>query len=262
MPVLKPIRGIRLNKSHPLTRGLVGCWLFNEGSGNKVYDLSGNGNDAIEQQDSVWQAGKFGSSRYFSGNDYLVTAASDSLTCVSGTILVWFRTTNASYDWFLDLWVDVHNRMSFIINSAGSSMWLYGREGGATRINFNDGTAVNDGIYHQCVATWGVEGSRIYRDGVELANSLGTDHTLVWWGPPEMYIGLDGAQSAYFSTGNIDHVLLFNRALSASEIALLYREPFCMFERDPIELWSAATLGAIPTGMAGAMTTNTRYWGW
>ena len=49
--------------------------------------------------------------------------------------------------------------------------------------------------------------------------------------------------------GLIDNVVYWNRALTASEIALLYREPFCMFEQDPIELWSAATLGA-PVGFA------------
>ncbi len=31
--------------------------------------------------------------------------------------------------------------------------------------------------------------------------------------------------------GQIDHVMIWNRALSAAEIARLYREPFCMFER-------------------------------
>jgi len=30
-----------------------------------------------------------------------------------------------------------------------------------------------------------------------------------------------------YLTGNIEYVYLFNRALSASEISLLYREPFC-----------------------------------
>jgi hypothetical protein len=42
MPLLKPTRGICLNRNHLLSRGLVGLWLFNEGSGNKVFDLSGN----------------------------------------------------------------------------------------------------------------------------------------------------------------------------------------------------------------------------
>ncbi len=39
----KPLLGQRLNRAHPLAKGLLACWLFNEGSGNRVYDYSGNG---------------------------------------------------------------------------------------------------------------------------------------------------------------------------------------------------------------------------
>lgn len=42
--ISKPILGTQLNWAHPLAKGLVGFWLFNEGSGNKVQDLSMNGN--------------------------------------------------------------------------------------------------------------------------------------------------------------------------------------------------------------------------
>jgi hypothetical protein len=53
MPILKPIRGLQLNKSHPLARGLVGCWLLNEGTGHKVFDLSGNSNTATTLANSA-----------------------------------------------------------------------------------------------------------------------------------------------------------------------------------------------------------------
>jgi len=56
VPVLKPVRGIRLNKSHPLARGLVGYWLLNEGSGNKVFDLSGNGKTGTINGTITWVA--------------------------------------------------------------------------------------------------------------------------------------------------------------------------------------------------------------
>jgi len=54
---------------------------------------------------------------------------------------------------------------------------------------------------------------------------------------------IGGAIDGHFCLGNISHVYLYNLALSASKIAKLYREPFCMFDHDPIELWSAATQG-------------------
>lgn len=41
---MKPNVGARINFAHPLARGLVGCWLFNEGGGSRVFDLSGRNN--------------------------------------------------------------------------------------------------------------------------------------------------------------------------------------------------------------------------
>lgn len=43
-PRMKPRLGTPLNKSHRLARGLVGCWLMNEGGGSQLFDLSGNHN--------------------------------------------------------------------------------------------------------------------------------------------------------------------------------------------------------------------------
>lgn len=45
----KPFRGTILNRAHSLARGLIGCWLFNEGTGNKVFDSSGNSSEGDMQ---------------------------------------------------------------------------------------------------------------------------------------------------------------------------------------------------------------------
>ena len=42
----KPPMGTPLDWSHPLTRGLEACWLFNEGQGLTIYDATGNGHTA------------------------------------------------------------------------------------------------------------------------------------------------------------------------------------------------------------------------
>ena len=41
-PTKKPPFGSRLDPTHPLSQGLVGCWLMNEGGGNIVFDLVRN----------------------------------------------------------------------------------------------------------------------------------------------------------------------------------------------------------------------------
>ena len=55
MPILKPIRGSHLNRSHPLAHGLVGCWLFNEATGKKLFDLSGNDNSGTFIDNPQWK---------------------------------------------------------------------------------------------------------------------------------------------------------------------------------------------------------------
>lgn len=45
--IQKPFRGTQLNKSHPLSKGLIGCWIMNEGSGGIIRDLSGNKYHAV-----------------------------------------------------------------------------------------------------------------------------------------------------------------------------------------------------------------------
>ena len=59
-PWQKPYRGIQLNRQHPLARGLVGCWLVNEGTGDKVFDYSGNGNNGIltNMDEADWVSGR------------------------------------------------------------------------------------------------------------------------------------------------------------------------------------------------------------
>ena len=58
--ILKPPLGTQLNYSHPLSQGLVGYWLMNEGSGNQLNDLSLNGNDLAFYNTPQWVTGESG----------------------------------------------------------------------------------------------------------------------------------------------------------------------------------------------------------
>jgi len=262
--IIKPVLGSQLNLGHPLATGLVGCWLMNEGSGNKVFDSSENGNHGTITA-ATWTACKFGSGLNFSGtSQYVEIAANPTLRPSSVlSVVMWFNPTQ------------FNNYQEYALSQrseyAGSAYAFYGGNGTG---NFYitkaaDGTVLspNSSIslinaWHQLVGVADGSFVRLYVDGIEQGSGTAYDGTIAATaGTEKLYIG------SYETTTNelpgaIDHVMIFNRALSASEIALFYLHPFCMFERNPIELWSAATLGAPPVGMAGAMTTNTGYWGW
>jgi len=72
----------------------------------------------------------------------------------------------------------------------------------------------------------------IYLDGVDDGGSYSGAATSMDTSSGEPAFGRWPALATdQYLTGNIEYVYLLNRALSASEIALLYREPFCMFAR-------------------------------
>jgi hypothetical protein len=56
---MKPMLGRQINHAHGLS-DFVGCWLMNEGAGDKVYDLSGNGKDGTLTNGPTWDVGSFG----------------------------------------------------------------------------------------------------------------------------------------------------------------------------------------------------------
>ena len=72
--MLKPVLGSQLQLGHPLARGLAGCWLMNEGSGDKVSDLSGNDNTGTFQAGAakpIWIPGNTGPAVRGDGGDQI-----------------------------------------------------------------------------------------------------------------------------------------------------------------------------------------------
>ena len=64
MPLLKPIRALQINWSHPLARGLTGCWLMNEATGEIVADCGPRRNNGTFHYSTIapaWNSGRHGS---------------------------------------------------------------------------------------------------------------------------------------------------------------------------------------------------------
>jgi len=246
MPQLKPTRGIRLNKSHPLARGLVGCWLFNEGSGGQVFDLSGNRNDG-SLVSTTWVPGKFGSAINFPGStDYINIADNPTLDTNKMTICALFnkasignslggivsKRVSGSDDAF-QLYVDSSNKLQFAI-------WI----GDVNKYTTSISTVSAGQDYFACGVYDGSNVS-IYLDG-KYENQTAASGTVDITVDP-VRIGWTYSDTYSFS-GIIDYVMIFNRALTPSEIALLYREPFCMFER----AWIPKLIGGQIVELAGS----------
>jgi hypothetical protein len=237
MPLLKPTRGIQINRSHPLAQGLVGCWLFNEGTGSFFQDTGGRKHHFnIGNGSPVFSTSRYGGGVLFNGgnNEYL-QCNKPIVTQLPLTIVAWAKSDNINADSII---LDIGNSSSGAGNIFLGLMGSWTGDPIAAYMRYTDwstGTAITTksfaaNVWHQCAAVFISNNERrAYIDGGN--EGIGTVSCNV---PPvdKTHIGAtaDSSPAGYMS-GMIDHVLIWNRALSAKEIAWLYREPFVMFEQ-------------------------------
>ncbi len=269
MPILKPARGIQINKSLPLARGLVACWLFNEGSGDKVSDLSANTLTGTILG-GTWVSGKYGSAISFDeSNDYITIPSHAKLEWPDGSWSVWIwyylsDNTGTAYQYILS-----HRSTS---DTPNVNLFIYeAGEGEPANINkWKVYLKDNDGTLVEAIATTAIGAdSKWHLLGLQRDTSAG--EIQIWIDTKkdiskadtnvnaittnyQLEIGrrADGNANRYFG-GLISHVLKYDRALSVSEIALLYREPFYVLEHRLRQVFCYVTAGGI-VNFEGAST--------
>lgn len=240
-PWQKPFRGTQLNRSHPLARGLVGAWLMNEATGDIVADLSGNGHNGLLEGDAVWSAGPDGSSIRLPGD-------SDWIKCGRGGALdnmtTWSVVTRCKHD---DLGVSPNyarlwckGRFTFRLEVRGpylnGACCVVGWRGYSTTAAYSVSADLLFPMTEWVDVAWTYDetGSRcidIFMDGEEVVYGGQTPSvgTLVADASSDAYIGTSDPTFNYDWTGDISFVFIYTRKLAPEEIALLHREPYCMF---------------------------------
>jgi len=239
MPILKPTRGIQLNRTHPLAHGLVGCWLFNENTGGKVFDLSGNGNTGSLVASTQFVPGKFGSCLDFDGNgDYVSLGIGVTVTSTSHTILGWFKSPDLSVTRVIHSQTNSNTASSKMISlelsETGNVVYYRRLSVSPWSFSITSPNSYDDDNWHFVVATTSLGTNNnftLYVDGIQVASTTNVYSLMSY--VDNRRIGNARMQSgdAYYFNGLIDEVMIFNRALTNIEVNQLYREPFCMFER-------------------------------
>ncbi len=213
---------------------LVGYWRFEEGSGTSASDFSSyvntgtlSGFDCTTLDCSIisgWtSAGKIGKGVTFDGvDDYLVVGDSPSLNPSAITFTAWLKPNTASLQAYIAAkfdggpqptyyfyWDGITDRVSIGTNGTG------GGERFSSSV-FTD----NNAWVHVAVTDDASGNIRFYRNGVPAgtpaAAAIGSNNK-------NLIIGARGAGGGAvgFFSGAIDEVAIYNRALSASEIAAL-----------------------------------------
>jgi hypothetical protein len=212
---------------------LVGCWSFDEGIGTSASDCSGNGNSGTLSGATAWTAGKMSDAVSFTGS------AADLVTVGAPNVLD-FDTGSFSYG----LWVKLEVGGSAVYETpmwkGGSSSFYAGYslifEGSTLQwdASLSDGVTqiglhapvhdYHDGMWHHLftVIDRSTETESLYLDGARVAGpssiatlgSLANTNALEFDGDGDPIAG-----------GAIDEARIYNRALSATEVAALFTSP-------------------------------------
>ncbi len=213
-----------------LMPSIVAHWRLNDNEANpNVLDATGDNTLA-------WQHGNTNSDAATSGNPpYLTRALSftsansdsagdftltTSLALSSFSISGWFKSDGTSGGNALDILslFDASNNQEVLLETRDSDQFFL------VRINNNNahtgytGLATPAGVWHHFVVTYTGTGGDIYIDGVDVDNldNEGAIATIT-----RAWIGSSGNSSGFFQ-GDIDNIMIFDKILSAAEIAYLF----------------------------------------
>jgi hypothetical protein len=217
-----------------ITRGLVGYWDFNDGSGTNANDASDQNNDGTlttMDPNTDWVSGKAGNGGAldFDGSDDYVSVgqqtALEPTTAV--TVSIWIKRSGAQASFAKVLWNgpndnDPWGAYGFQFNSTADDDIEWSITTGVTDTQVSTGSGtISDGVWQHLVGTYDGSTMRVYLDGVEKNSTVKTG-TIADYGSPGLLMGGHTDQPSQDYAGLIDEVRVYNRALSAAEIRYHY----------------------------------------
>ena len=247
----KPLLGRQINWAHPLGKHIIGVWPMNEGSGNKIYDLSGNGNDGTfsGMDGSNWVPGRKGHALDFDGG-YIDFGDRDILDITDQiSLCVWatfdatgnqlfaphkYLSTGDQRSYRLYAFGAAPFNISFAISSTGAS-------GGALTEITVGGEIAADGEWYFIVGTLNATTMRLYVNGIEIGSSghSGGIHP----GTAPLYFGRDQATARH--DGLLDFSIIYDWGLTAEEVQWLYRDSSAMFQQNRVRRFSIPAAGGV-----------------
>ncbi len=236
-------------------KGLVAYYSFDDGSGTRVEDSSGNGNHGLLKNatHSAWVAGKMGKSIDFDGiDDQVVINAGLSQITDAHTISAWFRLLREPIDRDVSPLIIGGKPFSSSGSLHGIALSIYE---GNNRFyyDFYDDDKRSLCISPESVASWGTgwhhvaavwqglgsgtDGKDLWIDGVKVDDAgPEIDTPINWSGLSESGIGGHSKAGSYPFEGQIDEVRIYDRALTDSEILDLFNEKRITVSNTPTNL--------------------------
>jgi len=219
---VRSLSAVRLLEPISGPKDYIAYWKFDEGYGNIAHDYSGNGNNGTIYG-ATWVDGVIGKALSFDGvDDYVEVPHSDSLMPSAFTVAVWFKV----YNWT--------SQFARVLEKGGYTVGGgYGIEGnpngdgkiqlviwnGTASQTFETSTVLSFNTWYFFVGVFDGRNVKVYLNGNLERSGTATMTTNTY----KLVIGRWAAASGNFWNGIIDEVRIYNRALTAEEIANIYR---------------------------------------
>jgi hypothetical protein len=212
---------------------LVALYDFNEGSGSVVNDRSGNGHDGT-MHNAAWVAGVEGTSLYFDGTasyGYVTAPNADSLNFNSSlafSISVWVKGTPQQVQDAGIVNKGVAQYEEYCVDASLNGYRFYVRNSSDAYTMVQSGVFPNNSWDHVVgVFDYSKSLMKIYVNGISRASAY-PPSTLYPTAEPLAIGNRKNIGSSSYDMpfhGAIDNVRIYNRALTESEVRLLYQNP-------------------------------------
>jgi hypothetical protein len=254
----KPPLGSQLNLGHCLANGLIGYWLMNEATGNRLADISNNRNQMVLTS-GLWIPGSDGPSVLFNGTTSygLVQAPKIALysdqTSITVNLFCKYTTFTNLYNGLLSSgprlqsstprdipgWFFWNNYNTGILKfsvakdvTVGSPVWV-------TTPTYT----VVTGVPYMITGIWDISTftAKLFVNGRFIGSTTNTNITS--FAGDKLTIGRTGATD--FSSISISSLQVWSRALTNQEVSQLYISPYCMISRPTYPVWMPGTVTVV-----------------
>ncbi len=206
--------------------GLIAYWKVDESSDMTARDFVGS-HDGTLINGPVWRpaGGKIGGGLEFDGvDDYVDIGTMDIVGGTSLTLALWFKADDfsASYARFIAKVTENQDHYwSLSTSDDGTALRFNLKANGTTTVLKTSTGLIQAGIWYHVAATYDGNRMRIYKNGVEVANT--SKAGIVDINPNVLAVigNQPPAAGSWPFDGLIDDVRIYDRALSVTEIAAL-----------------------------------------
>ncbi len=198
------------------SEGLVFAMTFDEGSGDTVHDMSGNGNHGTIGGNADWAGGKYAGGLHFDGATHITVPNAEPLSSLTHPMTVgcWVNPDELG-GWrnIVEMDGDAGWKMGF--HDSGAIVWTtYHVQ------DFISTTPIDPGTWTHVAATWDGSEAIVYVNG-EPDPPIAGGGVIDVSGEPSLDIGWRSTSAASFYAGLMDDLFIYDEVLSQDEINAL-----------------------------------------